>query len=272
MNNQLIYTLQMADDAVILGQRLGEWCGHGPVLEQDIALTNMALDHIGRARSLYHYAADLYNRLPAAERKACFASVALDNKIAAGQKAEEDDMAFLRDAWDFRNHLLVELPNKDWAYTVARCFFTDVFNYYFFSGLVASSDTNWAAIAEKSLKEVAYHLKWSSEWMIRLGDGTEESHAKIQQAVNDLWTYTGELLTPNAVDAAMAHEGMGPDLNLVQQQWLLKVTDILTEATLQMPTGKYMQSGGKEGRHTEHLGFILAEMQYMQRAYPNMAW
>ena len=245
----LEYILQIGDNALILGQRLGEWCGHGPVLEQDIAITNIALDLIGQARSLMQYAAEL-----------------------EGKGRDEDQMAFLRDAWDFRNVLLVEQPNEDWAYTITRQFFFDAFNFCFHKELINSKDTHLAAIAEKSLKEITYHLRYSSEWMIRLGDGTDVSHEKMQNAVNDLWMFTGELTEMNEVDKIMIAEGIGVDLNIIKPLYNQKINAILEEATLQKPADTWMQSGGKVGRHTEHLGYILADMQFMQRAYPNMKW
>ena len=180
MKNKLFYVLQLADNALILAQRLGEWCGHGPVLEQDIALTNISLDHIGQARSLYQYAADIFNGLSAEDKAGSFMSIALNQKVKLGEMLQEDDLAFLRDAWDYRNFLLVEQPNNDWAYTVARNFYFDAFNYFYYAELCKSTDATLAAIAEKSLKEIAYHLKWSCEWVIRLGDGTEENCMPIQ--------------------------------------------------------------------------------------------
>ncbi len=269
---KLDYTLRLADDALIMGHRLGEWCGHGPILEQDIALTNTSLDHLGRARSLYQYAAEQFNQLPTENKIKAFSSVALQETILAGKNLDEDDLAFLRDGWDFRNHLLVEQPNNDWAYTIARSFFYDTFNYYFFSELIHSSDESLAAIAEKSLKEVTYHLRWSSEWVVRLGDGTDESHAKIQYAVDELWMYTGELFVMNETDKETLRQGIGADLNKIQPLWLDRVKAIFEEATLNIPAGKWMQQGGKEGRHSENLGYILAELQFMQRAYPGMEW
>lgn len=243
------YILRIGDNSLILGQRLSEWCGHGPVLEQDIAITNIALDLMGQARSLLQYAAEIENK-----------------------GRDEDQIAFLRDAWDFKNVLLVEQPNEDWAYTIARQFFFDVYHFYFQQKLVESSDVHLAAIAEKSLKEVAYHLRYSSEWMIRLGDGTDVSHQKMQDAVNDLWMYTGELLEMNEVDEFLIAEGIGVNLNAIKPLYEQKIKDILAEATLQKPENNWMQTGGKLGRHTEHLGYILADMQFMQRAYPNMKW
>jgi len=243
------YILRQADNTLILGQRLSEWCGHGPVLEQDIAITNFALDLIGQARSLYQYAAEV-----------------------EGKGQSEDDLAYLRDAMDFYNVLLVELPNGHFGNTITRQFFFDAFNYYFYVELQQSKDQQLAAIAEKSIKEVTYHLRYTSEWMIRLGDGTEESHEKMQTAVNDLWAYTGELCTPDALDQEMLEAGIGVDLNKIKPLWEAKVKEILTAATLQIPENNWMQKGGKNGNHTEHLGFVLAEMQHLQRTYPGATW
>lgn len=270
--DHLYYVLQLADNALITGHRLSEWCGHGPVLEQDIAITNTALDHLGQARSLYQYAADIYNALPAAGREEVFTSPTLQQAWERKGKLDEDDVAYLRDAWDFRNHLLCEQPNEDWAYSVIRSFFTDTYNYYFYTALQQSNDETLAAIAEKSLKEVTYHLKWSSEWVIRLGDGTDESHERTQTALNERWAYTGELTTMNAIEKAMLEQGIGVDLGMVRERWQQRVADVLTEATLVIPTETWMQQGGKDGLHSEHLGYILAEMQYLQRAYPGMEW
>jgi len=270
--NLLKYSLQIADNALINGHRLSEWCGHGPVLEQDIALSNIALDHLGLARSLYQYAAEQFNSLSTEEKFSLFTSTALQQKIEKGESIDEDDLAFLRDGWDFHNVLLVEQPNADWAYTIARSFYVDAYNYFFFSALQNSKDITLAAIAEKSFKEVSYHLRWSSEWVIRLGDGTDESKDRMQQALNERWMFTGELLKPNAVDETIQQAGIGVDLETVSGLWRERVTTILQEAMLEMPTDTWMQEGGKNGIHTEHLGYMLAEMQYMQRTYPNMEW
>jgi len=243
------YVLQLGDNTLILSQRLSEWCGHGPVLEQDIALTNIALDLLGQARMLLSYAAEL-----------------------EGRSRSEDDIAYFRDANQFRNLLLVEQPNQDWAYTIVRQFFFDTFQYHNYRALLHSRDERLAAIAEKSLKEVTYHLRYSSEWMVRLGDGTEISHQKMQAALDDLWPFTGELTTPSAADQAAHATGIGPDLLSIRPLWQAKVDDILAEATLRKPENSWMQSGGKQGRHTEHLGYILAEMQHLQRTYPGNEW
>jgi ring-1,2-phenylacetyl-CoA epoxidase subunit PaaC len=269
---KLKYTLQIADNALIMGHRLSEWCGHGPILEQDIALTNIALDHLGQARSLYQYAAEQFNELPREEKETLFNSTALQNIIASGKAVDEDDMAYLRDGWDFRNVLLTEQENKDWAYTTMRSLFYDAFNYFFYTALQQSKDETLAAIAEKSLKEVTYHLRWSSEWVIRLGDGTEESHKRAQEALDNLWQYTGELCITSECDKAMLEAGAGVNLDDIKSKWAERIGTILSEATLQQPEDGWMQQGGKEGKHTEHLGYVLAEMQYMQRTYPNMEW
>jgi len=268
----LDYTLRLADDALIMGHRLGEWCGHGPVLEQDIALTNTALDHLGRARSLYQYAAEQFNALQPEVRSNIFTSVTLQKLVTAGASVDEDDLAYLRDGWDFRNVLLVEQPNNDWAYTIARSFFYDAFNYFFFRELVNSNNETLSAIAEKSLKEVTYHLRWSKEWVIRLGDGTDESHRRMQAAVDDLWMYTGELCVANETDNVMLQQSTGADLGKIKGLWAACVLDVFKEADVNIPAGAWMQQGGKDGRHSEHLGYILAELQFMQRAYPGMEW
>jgi len=244
------YLLRLGDNALILGHRLSEWCGHGPILEQDIAITNIALDQVGQARSLLQYAGEV-----------------------EGKGRNEDDLAYRRDVMEFRNVLLAEQPNEDFAYTIVRQFLFDAFNYLLYQGLTKSADEQIRAIAEKSLKEITYHLRYSSEWMIRLGDGTEESHSKMQQALDDLFIYSGELLEADEVDQQLQQAGIAPSLNAMKPAYDQKVTDILQEATLQQPEPKYMQSGGKDGSmHTEHLGFILAELQFVQRAYPNMEW
>lgn len=247
--NLIDYTLHLADNALIIGHRNSEWCGHGPILEQDIAITNIALDMIGQARNFYQYAAQL-----------------------SGNGATEDSFAYLRDAIDFKNNLLVELPNGDWAQTVLREFFFSAYQYFLYQQLQNSSDTQLAAIAEKSLKEVTYHLRWSSEWVIRLGDGTEESKRRMMHAIDELWSYTGEMFLATGFELQAVSEGYGVDLSMIKNEWDKKVKAVFEEATLTVPENKWMQSGGKEGRHTENLGFILAEMQFLQRAYPNSEW
>jgi ring-1,2-phenylacetyl-CoA epoxidase subunit PaaC len=255
------YILHLADNALILGQRNSEWCGHGPVLEQDIAITNISLDLIGQARSLYQYAAECIN--------------SLDRQ--GGQPATEDTLAYLRDIRDFKNCLLCELPNGDWGQTILRQFFFSSYQLLLYQRLQQSTDATLAAIAEKSLKEVTYHLRWSSEWVIRLGDGTEESHERMRRAIDVLWTYTGELFIPAAYETAAFDAGIGVNLPVLQAAWETRINEVFSEATLpspltEQPSAKWMQTGGKEGMHTEHLGYVLAELQFMQRAYPGCEW
>ena len=249
MNKLFEYTLRIADNALILGHRLSELCGHGPILEQDIAVTNIALDLIGQARNLYEYAAKVQN-----------------------EGKTEDDVAYLRDVFDFKNVLLVEQPNGDFGHTIVRQFFFSAFQLPFYQRLTQSTDDILRGVAEKAVKEVAYHLRWSSEWMIRLGDGTDESHARVQTALDNLWTYSGENLIADELDNWAFTEGVGVDLNAFKSTFEATINTVLSEATLTKPTNNYMQKGGKQGRHTEHLGYILAEMQFMQRAYPNSVW
>jgi ring-1,2-phenylacetyl-CoA epoxidase subunit PaaC len=250
MNEFLIqYTLHLADNPLILGHRNSEWCGHGPVLEQDIAITNISLDLIGQARNFYQYAATLI-----------------------GNGATEDSLAYLRKEREFKNCLLAEQQNGDWAQTILRQFFFSQYQYLLFQKLQNSKDEQLAAIAEKSLKEVTYHLRWSSEWVIRLGDGTEESHQRMLNAIDQLWMYTGELFTATAYELQVISEGIGVDVALLKPKWEEKVKEIFTEATLSYPDNVFMQTGGKGGRHTEHLGYILAELQFMQKAYPGCEW
>jgi len=245
----LEYLLRLGDNTLILSHRISEWCGHGPVLEQDIALTNIALDLLGQTRMFLSYAGEL-------EEKG----------------RTEDDLAYFRDAHQFRNCLLVEQPNGDFGQTIVRQFFFDVFNYYQLQALCKSSDQRLREIAEKALKEVTYHLRFSSEWVVRLGDGTELSHEKMQNAVDKLWPFTGELTNPDALDLEMAEQGIAPNLEEIKDLWTKKVAEVLDEATLTQPTGAWMQRGGKQGKHSEHLGFILAEMQHIQRTYPGNVW
>ncbi|MEL6971761.1 MAG: 1,2-phenylacetyl-CoA epoxidase subunit PaaC [Bacteroidota bacterium] len=246
---QIDYLLRLGDNALILGQRLGEWCGHGPVLEQDIAITNIALDLVGQART--------WLALAGAEE---------------GKGRDEDAIAFLRDVGAFRNILLVEHANEDFAYTIVRQFLFDSFNYYLHEGLTRSSHEQIAAIANRSLKEVTYHLRYSSEWMIRLGDGTEVSHQKMQQALDDLWIYADEPLIADAVDEAAHTASWAPSLADLRPLVEAKRKAIIDEATLQVPEVGYPQQGGKKGLHTEELGYILADMQWLQRAYPGAEW
>ncbi|RQO30711.1 phenylacetate-CoA oxygenase subunit PaaI [Taibaiella sp. KBW10] len=267
--NKLNYILQLADNALIIGHRISEWCGHGPILEQDIAITNTALDHLGQARSLFQYAAEVYNDLTPEARQSAFTNL----NLPEGQEADEDTLPYLRDAWDFKNALLLEQDNKDWAYTIARSFYYDQFAVLHYTALKNSKDVVIAAIAEKSLKEAKYHLKWSSEWVIRLGDGTPESHAKIQEAINELWAYSGELFIPSEAEKDMIAGSIATPMEHLKTEWLSNIYTVLSEATLSMPDANaWMHTGGKTGTHTEHMGFILTQLQYVQRAYPNMSW
>ena len=249
-NNLINYTLHLADNTLILAQRNSEWCGHGPVLEQDIAITNISLDLLGQARNFYQYAA-----------------------VLLGNGSAEDSLAYLRSEREFKNCLLLELPKGDWAQTILRQFLFSQFQFLLFSKLQNSNqDEQLAAIAAKSLKEVTYHLRWSSEWMIRLGDGTEESNSRVRNAIEELWRYTGELFEPSDYELQLAAEGTGVDVSKLKDEWLNKVKEVFTKATLDIPENIFMQTGGKNGIHTEHLGFILTELQYMQRTYPGAKW
>jgi ring-1,2-phenylacetyl-CoA epoxidase subunit PaaC len=251
MNNNLIqYILGIADNALILGQRLGELCGHGPILETDIAMTNIALDLLGQVRSYYQYAAKLSN----------------DKNVT------EDTIAFLRSEREYRNVLLVEQPNTDFAYSITRQFLFDVYHLLLLTELQNSKDETLQAIAKKSIKEVSYHVRFSSDWIIRLGNGTQESNEKMQNAINDLWTFTDELFHQRDVDIEMVKEKIGVDVTLLKESFYKKVNEILKEATLQTPNIIYFQKGGKLGIHSEHMGYLLADMQYMQRSFPNMNW
>ena len=241
----VLYTLRRADDALVLGHRLSEWCGHAPSLEEDMALANIGLDLLGQARSLYAYAAEVE---------------------AAGH--DEDGFAYLRDAPQYRNLLLLEQPNGDFAHTMVRQFFYSAFADPYWRAMTRSSDATLAAIAAKSEKESAYHLRHSSEWMIRLGDGTAESHRRAQEAVDALWPYTGEMF--EADDAAVsdvATEAAG-----LRAEWQATISDILAQATLALPSGTWMHRGGRIGRHTEHLGPMLSVMQHLQRTHPGATW
>jgi len=248
-NHKLEYLLRLGDSTLVLGQRLSEWCGRGPALEEDIALTNVALDLIGQTRLWLGYAAELEG---------------------AGRTA--DQYAFLRDAHQFRNLLLAEQPNGSYGDTLARQFLFDTWHYFVLEGLQCSADARIAEIAAKSLKEVTYHVRRSADLVVRLGDGTEESHRRMQDAFDDLWMYTGELFEADAAEAALVQQGVIPDPATLATQWQRHVAEVLEEATLRVPADQWAQSGGRHGRHTEHLGFLLAEMQFLQRAYPGAQW
>jgi len=266
------FLLHLADTNLILAQRNAEWCGHGPILEQDIAITNISLDLLGQARNFYQYAAEVINREDIQNMKAPKAS-----PFGGGlEGASEDTLAYLRTEREFKNLLITELPKSDWAQTILRQFLYSVYQYQLYEQLQKSDDRQLAAIAEKSIKEVAYHVKWSSEWVIRLGDGTDESHQRMLKALENLWPYTGEFFIPEDYEN---EDTIGFDLNSLKQPWLIRVDAILKEATLLSPSfgggqgeAIFMHTGGKQGIHTEHMGFILAEMQYLQRMYPGAEW
>ena len=274
MNQLINYTLHLADNALILGQRNAEWTGHGPILEQDIAISNIALDLIGQARNFYQYAADLINRLPVPDRlvKSSFPSPVGGGRVGAVEPVTEDFLAYFRNHNDFKNCLLVELEKGDWAVTVLRQFFFSTYQFYFYQQLPNSKDTTLAAIAEKSLKEVTYHLRWSAEWVIRLGDGTEESNQRINKALQDLWPYTAELMTNADYETALIEDGVAVDLNWIQNQWLEKVKEVFSIATIQVPEKSVAKADGKQGKHTNKLTILLEEMQLLQRTYPDAQW
>jgi ring-1,2-phenylacetyl-CoA epoxidase subunit PaaC len=250
VDNKVNYLLRLGDNALILSQQLSQLCGKGPALEEDMALTNVALDLLGQTRLWYEYAAEL-----------------------EGAGRDEDKLAYHRDAHDFKNCLLLEQPNGNYADTMMRQFYFDTWHYFLIEGLTRSADPRIAAIAEKSLKEVTYHLRRSGDLIVRLGDSTELAHARTQTAADELWMYSGEVFAYDAIDDAMVADGIAPPAGELRAHWLAHVAEIFAEATLTMPPADaWMQNGGKQGRHTEHLGFILAEMQFLQRAYPGAQW
>lgn len=243
------FLLRRADDALILGHRLSEWCGHAPMMEEDMALANMGLDLIGQARSLYTYAGEV-----------------------EAQGHGEDDFAYLRDVRGYGNLLLVEQPNGDFARTMVRQLFYSAFIDPYWRALMASPDGTLAAIAAKAEKESAYHLRHSAEWVIRLGDGTDESHRRAQEAVDGLWAFTGEMFEADASERALIDEGVVPDPATLLDGWRTQIAHVLAEGTLRLPDGGWMQKGGRAGRHSEHLGHLLSDLQYMQRAFPGAIW
>src|SRR6202012_233983 len=245
----VLYALRRADDALILGHRLSEWCGHAPMLEEDMALANMGLDLLGQARALYSYAAEI-----------------------EGKGNDEDTFAYLRDVRQYRNLLLVEQPNGDFAQTIVRQFFYAAFADRYWRAIMRSSDATLAAIAAKSEKESAYHLRHSSEWMVRLGDGTAESHRRAQAAVDDLWAYTGEMFHVDESERGLIDDGVAVDPAALHPQWQNTVLKVVSEATLALPPNGWMQQGGRSGRHSEHLGHLLSELQSMQRTFPGATW
>ena len=245
----VVYTLRRADDALILGHRLSEWCGHAPMLEEDMALANMGLDLLGQARELYSYAARV-----------------------EGKGNDEDKFAYLRDVRQYRNLLLLEQPNGDFARTMVRQFFYSAFADLYWRAMMKSADATLAAIAAKSEKESAYHLRHSSEWIVRLGDGTEQSRARAQTAIDHLWAFTGEMFEADASERALIDAGAAVDPASLRPQWLKTVAGVVNEATLALPKSDWMQQGGRDGRHSEHLGHLLSELQSMPRTFPGAVW
>lgn len=256
MNQHLInYTLHLADTTLILSHRNSEWCGHGPILEQDIALTNIALDLLGQSRNFYQYAASKINEL-----------------LVNSHTETEDSLAYLRNPEQFKNHLLVEQSNQDWGVTILRQFYFSVFQHYLYNDLKNSSDEQLAAIANKSLKEVTYHLRWSSEWVIRLGDGTEESNTKMQNAVDVLKDYVEELFVMSEEETELLSQNISVDLYKIKSLWQQKVDEVFAEATLEFKYSSQPKIGGKQGQHSQFLTDLLAEMQVLQRTYPDCIW
>jgi len=245
----LDYVLRLADSALILGQRLSEWCGHGPVIEEDIALANTALDCIGQARLLLAHAGKL-----------------------EGRGRDEDALAFLRAEHEYRNLTICELPNEDFGRTVLRNLLLSALQMQLWPALASSADAQLAAIAGKSIKESRYHLQHAADWVVRLGDGTDESQARMQRALDTLWPFTAEFFAPNATDEAAAAAGIGPSWATLAAGWEQQVAPVLEVATLKVPARTPFLSQGKEGRHSEHMGHLLAELQYLQRSYPGGRW
>ncbi len=244
------YCIRLGDTSLILGQRLAELCGHGPILEEDIAMSNMSLDLIGQARMLYSYAGEV-----------------------EGKNRTEDDIAYERDARQYKNVLLAEQPNGDFATTMVRQLFVSVYQYHLYQALSNSKNETLASIAIKSLKEVTYHVRHAADWVLRLGDGTEESHERAQTAVNDLWIFTDDLFDGDEVDDILLKEKVGADLLQIKSAWEKQVKQVLSEATLTIPTiNSFMRTGSRKGNHTEYLGYMLAEMQFLPRAYPGTKW
>ena len=248
MSSLFTYTLRIADSSLILGQRMSEWCSNGPTLEEDIAMSNISLDMFGQANGFYQYAAQL-----------------------DGTKSA-DELAFRRNEREFFNHQLVEQENGNFGTTMVRNFLHDVFNFLFYTELSKSKDETLSALASKSLKEVKYHLRHSSNWLIRLGDGTRESNTKVQDALEELWMYTGELFEMDNLDAELLKSGVAVDNSALKSEWDRMVNKTLVKGKLTRPEDAYMATGGKKGLHTEYLGFILSEMQFLQRAYPDAKW
>ncbi len=245
----LNYCIALGDDSLVLGHRLSEWCSNGPFLEEDLALTNVALDFIGRARFFYTHAAEL------------------DSKGRS-----EDDFAYLRDCRDYRNFLINELPNGDFAFTMARQLMVDTYDMLFYQRLQHSSDATLASIACKAIKESRYHLRRSRDWIVRLGDGTDESHTRSQNAFNELWGYANEMFDMSDDEVQLLDTGIAVNRAALRQDWDHAMTEVLEEARLEVPANDWAIGGGRQGMHSEHLGFMLAEMQFLQRSYPGLQW
>ena len=243
------YAVRLGDDALILGHRLSEWCRNAPFLEEDLALSNVALDFIGRARMFYTYAAEL-----------------------SGQDVTEDTFAYQRDCRDFKNHLIHELPRGDFAFTMVRQYFVDVYSLAFMTSLLESSDSRLAAIAGKAIKESEYHLRRSEEWMMRLGESTQESHRRLQSAVDELWRFTGELFDQDSPERELVANGVAVDTRALEADWDQTITATMSKISIEIPKDELQVTGGREGEHTEFLGFLLSELQFLQRAYPGLEW
>ncbi len=249
MKDLFRYVLRLGDLSLVLGQRLGEWVGHAPALEEDLGLANVALDMIGQARLLLSYAGEI-----------------------EGRGRGEDDIAFLREQGEYLNPILAEMPNGDFGQTIVRQVLIDAFQLELFERMAASTDERLAAIAAKSVKEVRYHLRYSGGWLVRLGDGTEESHARVQASLDSLWPYTVELFAADELDEAMADRGVAPRLAELQAAWSRRIGELLSEATLARPNDRPYSWHGKRGQHSEHLGYMLADMQHLQRSHPGARW
>ena len=243
------YAVRLGDDALILGHRLSEWCRNAPFLEEDLALSNVALDFIGRARMFYAYAAEL-----------------------SDQDMTEDTFAYQRDCREFKNHLIHELPRGDFAFTMVRQYFVDVYSLAFMTSLLESNDSRLAAIAGKAIKESEYHLRRSEEWMMRLGDSTQESHRRLQSAVDELWRFTGELFDQDSPERKLVADGVAVDTRALEADWNQTITATMSKISIEIPKDELQVTGGREGKHTEFLGFLLSELQFLQRAYPGLEW
>ncbi len=249
MDKHFQYVLRMGDNALILGQRMSEWCGHSPILEEDIAMANCALDHVGRARMLLTHAGEL-------EQKG----------------RTEDDLAFLRDEREFRNFLLCELPIGDYAFTMVRQYLLDTYHFHLFTELQSSSDSVLAAIAAKAIKETTYHARRSGDWIVKLGDGSKESYTRTQNALDEIWAYTSEFFVEDDIDEYACVKQIGPNVQSLRAAWEADVLEKIALAKLSVPKEVWPLGGGREGVHTESMGILLSEMQFLQRSYPGLNW